>query len=85
MNEKIKDLIPHQLRLLRLDKKLSQEDLAQKIGVNTSTLNKYENNNSSMQIDMFLKILNTLDTDIFIFFKTLYAKTQEKQKKETNI
>ena len=66
--------ISGKLRGLRSEKGLSQEEVAEKLGVHRETFRKYENNPSSIEIGTFLKILDIYDIDTNYFFELVYRK-----------
>lgn len=66
--------ISGKLRGLRSEKGLSQEDVAEKLGIHRETFRKYENNPSSIEIGTFLKILDIYDIDTNYFFELVYGK-----------
>ena len=66
--------ISGKLRGLRSEKGLSQEEVAEKLGVHRETFRKYENNPSSIEIGTFLKILDIYDIDTNYFFELVYGK-----------
>lgn len=81
MKNDIKKMISDELKQLRFDHKLTQNQLSQLCGVDTSTIVRYEKNNVTMQIDTIIKMLEAYETDIFIFFETIIAKTQKRKLK----
>lgn len=66
--------ISGKLRGLRSEKGLSQEEVAEKLGVHRETFRKYENNPSSIEMGTFLKILDIYDIDTNYFFELVYGK-----------
>lgn len=76
MKNDIKEMIAETLKNLRSEHKLTQNQLSDLCNVDTSTIVRYEKNNVTMQIDTIIKILEAYDIDIFIFFETILAKTQ---------
>lgn len=73
MNDVIKS-ISSKLRGLRSEKGLSQEDVANKLGIHRETFRKYENNPSSIEMGLFLKILDIYEIDTNYFFELIYGK-----------
>lgn len=55
--------IKDRIKEARLNKKYTQEQLANLIGVAKSTVTGYEKGNSSPSIDIFCKIMSVLDVD----------------------
>lgn len=77
MNKNIKEMISNELKKLRNDRNLTQSQLSELCGVDTSTIVRYEKNNVTMQIDTIIKIIEPFDINIFIFFQNIIAKTQK--------
>lgn len=50
------------LRLERLRRRLSQEDVARQLGIHSSAVSRVENGRGSL--DLFLSVAQTLDTDL---------------------
>lgn len=80
MNKNIKEMISNELKKLRNDRNLTQSQLSELCGVDTSTIVRYEKNNVTMQIDTIIKIIEPFDINIFIFFQNVIAKTQKQNK-----
>lgn len=59
------------LKFLRESLKLSQEDLANKLGVELGTISHWENKRREPKMDMVLKIANVFNVDDDILFKDL--------------
>ena len=60
------------IRQYRLAKKLSQEELAEEIGISWRQLQRLEHNEENTRISTFKKIVNTLnvpDDEIVKFFR----------------
>ena len=72
------DLISEKLRGLRAEKRLSQEQVAEKMGIHRETFRKYEKNPLLMSTGLFIEMLMVYDTNPLIFFKSIMAKCQEK-------
>lgn len=77
MKETMKKEIANKLRIIRLEKHDRIEDLAQKSGVASSTICKYEQGISDMSIDKIEQILKPYNISLHIFFEDILAKTQE--------
>ena len=52
------------LKKLRKDNKVSQQKLADEIGVSQQSINKYENHNIEPDIDTLIKISNFFNTSV---------------------
>ncbi len=72
------DLISEKLRGLRAEKRLSQEQVAEKMGIHRETFRKYEKNPLLMSTGLFIEMLMVYNTNPLIFFKSIMAKCQEK-------
>jgi len=55
------------IKLLREEKGISQEQLAEELGIARQTLGKYENETSSLPIDIIKKLANIFDVDYACF------------------
>lgn len=73
-----RELIADELRSLRALKKASIETVAKESNVNKDTISRYENNLTSMQIDILEKLLNYYNVSFDIFFTNIYAKKHNK-------
>lgn len=60
----IKENISKNLRKIRKEKKLNQRELAEKIGVQESTISAWEKNKNSIDIEMIYKICGVLEISI---------------------
>lgn len=54
------------LRDVRLDEKLSQTDVAKKVGIRQDTVSSFELKPESTKIETFFKLLSALELDITI-------------------
>lgn len=72
--EEINKNISAKLKGLRAEKGYSLEEMAEKIGIHRETLRKYENNPSSIEIGILLKMLNIYDVETTYFFELIYGK-----------
>ena len=52
------------LKLLRLEKELSQKQLAEKVNVSQQSINKYENQNCEPDIDMLISMADYFGTTV---------------------
>jgi transcriptional regulator with XRE-family HTH domain len=53
------------IRQTRKERKLTQEQLGKKLGVQKAQISKLENGASSATIDTILKVFNALKADVF--------------------
>ena len=67
-------LISIKLKTLRIENKMSLEDVSKKIGLHRETIRRYENNSACISIDNLLLLLNIYHIDASIFFEQLYGK-----------
>lgn len=81
MKENFKDYVSAELRSLRAEHNYKQKDVANKADVDVMTIVRYENNSTSMQLDMIEKILSVYGINSEIFFSIISAKMQ-KEKEE---
>lgn len=68
-----RELIADQLRSIRAKKDLTIGEVAKETGINKDTISRYENNLSSMQIEMLEKLLLFYKVDFDNFFTNIYA------------
>lgn len=76
MRENFKEAVASELRSLRAKYNYTQKEVAEKANVDVMTVTRYENNTTSMQLDMIEKILSAYDTKPSIFFKNISANLQ---------
>jgi transcriptional regulator with XRE-family HTH domain len=63
------ELVGRKIRQLRRQRKLTQVELAQKIGIHQSDLSRMEQGEYKVGLDTLLKILQTFDISIGEFFE----------------
>lgn len=78
MKDNFKDYVSAELRSLRAEHNYKQKDVANKANVDVMTIVRYENNSTSMQLDMIEKILSVYNVNLGNFFKIISAKMQNK-------
>jgi len=78
MKDNFKDYVSAELRSLRAEHNYKQKDVANKANVDVMTIVRYENNSTSMQLDMIEKILSVYNVNLEKFFKIISAKMQNK-------
>lgn len=76
MKESFKDYVSAELRSLRAEHNYKQKDVANKANIDVMTIVRYENNSTSMQLDMIEKILSVYDINLENFFSNTSAKMQ---------
>lgn len=78
MKDNFKDYVSAELRSLRAEHNYKQKDVANKANVDVMTIVRYENNSTSMQLNMIEKILSVYNVNLENFFKIISAKIQNK-------
>lgn len=73
LNKVLED-VSTKLRGLRAENHMTLEEVSKKIGIHRETLRRYENNESKIDIDIFLKLLDLYNKEVYIFFKEVYGK-----------
>ena len=63
------ELVGRKIRQLRRQRKLTQVELADKIGIHQSDLSRMEQGEYKVGLDTLLKILQTFDLSIGVFFE----------------
>ena len=79
MRENFKEEVASELRSLRAKFNFTQKEVAEKAGIDVMTVTRYENNSTSMQLDMIEKILSAYDLKPSIFFNTVSANMQKEK------
>ncbi len=82
MEKRARELVANKLRGIRAELGYNIEYVAEKSGVNKDTISRYENNVVSQQIDILEKILNVYNIGFDIFFRSIYANTQNKMSEQ---
>lgn len=82
MKETFKDYVSAELRCLRAENNYKQKDIADKANIDVMTVVRYENNSTSMQLDMIEKILSVYGIKTEIFFENISAKMQNDNSKK---
>jgi HTH-type transcriptional regulator/antitoxin HipB len=59
------ELLAEHIKKLRKERKLTQEELGELIGVQRSQISKLENNTNNVTLETILKVFNALETKIF--------------------
>lgn len=63
--------IGSELRSLRIKQRKPIKEVCKDLGINTSTLYKYERDASDIQLETLEKVLDYYGTDLFIFFRII--------------
>ena len=65
----LREIVARNLRRLRRSKRLSQEELADRAGINRNYVGMLEREENSATVDMLEKLADVLDVDPIEFFK----------------
>ena len=77
------ELFGDKLRMIRKGCRLTQADLAQKVGISTSTIGMYEQNRRSPGKDMLLKIAKVFNVSVdYLLSSDTYNTTSTKEKNQ---
>lgn len=72
--EEFKINVSSMLRSIRAEKKLTQQEVAEKSGIDVMTIGRYERNPNTIVLDKLEKMLLVYGIDCYIFFEKVYAK-----------
>ncbi len=64
------------IKELRIKKELTQDNLAELVGCNTSHISNIENNHTKVSLNVLLSIANTLNTSIDYLLANQYDNSQ---------
>ena len=67
--------ISNQIRDLRISKKITQQDLAEKTNLSVPYISQIENNRRNISLDTFIKIVYALDVPLSDFFLPYSSST----------
>jgi len=73
----VKAIIGKTIRKIRENKDLSQANLAEELGMNTSSYSKIERGETDASTSKLLKIAEILEVDVAVFFKDIHPKTDK--------
>lgn len=76
--ELLKKYIAINLRKLRAESNISQEELSTKSTVNAATIVRYEAGTIIPSLDKLVLILNVFNISLYIFFKEVYENMYRK-------
>ncbi len=82
MKETFKELVSSELRGLRAKYNYKQKEVAEKADVDIMTIVRYENNSTSMQLDMLEKIISVYGLSLANFFNIISANMQKKKESQ---
>lgn len=77
MKDNFKEQVASELRSLRGKFNYKQKDVANLANIDVMTIVRYENNSTSMQLDMLEKIISVYDMTLAIFFSNVSANMQK--------
>lgn len=77
MKNSFKEEVASELRSLRAKNNLTQKEVAIKAEIDVMTVTRYENNSTSMQLDMIEKIIEVYNVAPAIFFGIVSANMQK--------
>ena len=78
--DRLKDLnqmLSEYIKLERFKSKLSQEEVAKKIGITRQAYTRWEANPIKLNLEQLEEISIALNTDLFIFFNNIVAKSND--------
>lgn len=87
MRNNFKEEVASELRSLRAKNNLTQKEVANIAKIDVMTITRYENNSTSMQLDMIEKIIEVYKVEPAIFFGIVSANMQKSNisKEDTSI
>ncbi len=74
------EAIGKELKIIRIRKDLSLEEVAEKLKINRETLRRYENNSSGLSIERLEELLNYYNVEKSIFFENICVYMHEENK-----
>lgn len=72
--EEFKESVSSVLRSIRAEKHMTQQEVAEKSGMDVMTISRYENNPNTIVLDKLDKILLVYGIDCYYFFNIVNAK-----------
>lgn len=78
----IKKLLGQRIREIRKSKGLTQEELAEKIGIGTPNVSYFETGKFAPSIENFEKIVNVLQVEPYEFYNFNHIKSVDNMRKE---
>ena len=82
MKENFLKNVSARLRELRANRQLSLAKVSKNSGVSIDMISRYENNKTSIQVDVLAKILSVYNISMSNFFEEIHAKTQKNESEE---
>lgn len=78
MKKRARELIANKLRSIRAELNFTIDYVANHSNISKDTICRYENNQSSMQIDILEKLIDFYGYSYDVFFEEIYANKQRK-------
>lgn len=75
--EEFKESVSSVLRSIRAEKHMTQQEVAEKSGMDVMTISRYENNPNTIVLDKLDKILLVYGVDCYYFFNIVNAKKHD--------
>lgn len=69
----ILETISNQIRDLRVSKKITQQELAERTNLSVPYISQIENNHRNISLETFVKIVDALEVPLSDFFLTLFC------------
>lgn len=82
MLEELNNSLSEYFKLLRFKNKISQEEIAKRLGVSRNTYSTWENNPAQLSLETLNNISDKLGNDIIIFFKEYVANSNKSNSKD---
>ena len=84
-DEKCLARIGSNIRFLRIACQVSQQDMAERIGISQTHLSNLEHNHSSVKLKLLLRIANVLECPLEVFLDTQAALDWGKEQAEKTV
>lgn len=75
----MQEAIGTELKISRIRKNMTMQEVADKMGINIETLRRYENNSSGLSIEKLEKLLLFYNENIDIFFDNVCENMHKNQ------
>lgn len=76
MKNNIFELVSKELKILRIENGLSQEELSKKSKISISSIVRYEQKDNDIKLSTLEKLIKPYGISLFIFFERIIAKMQ---------
>lgn len=67
----MQEAIGQELKIIRIRKNLSLEEVAKSLNLNAETIRRYENNSAGLSVERLESILNLYNVNMSIFFNAV--------------